>query len=405
MQKTNDPQKKRENLNFLLTCSALLLILMAISLHAALNDNPDFSLTQESKKLFEIPPRAFEESSEITYSFFSPENTESLKRIGQYVDLRYAFTGIAAAIFLFSAYELISLIIRGFSRKTEEEPYFEPEPNPYKPSKTERLKDALLQQKELKKMRIYTAIPVLCIMTAELLIYFGKMEAAVLVHIGTLIVFSIAYLYIKDPEIHKLHQALMLLPVLRLINLAMPVFFETTLYTFIFVYGPLAIPVVVIVLHQRHSFKEIGISIKNIEAYMILAIPLGFFIGLGEYLTIRPGYLVPDLAFLNLLKLSFIMVFFVGLIEEVIFRSILQTRLQEALSVPEALAITSILFGLMHSGYGTFHEMIYTGFVGLMLGFMFYKTKSLPFVAVVHGFVNVFLFGVFPLYLGTGAVI
>lgn len=191
----------------------------------------------------------------------------------------------------------------------------------------------------------------------------------------------------------------MLLPVLRLINLSMPVFFATTLYTFIFVYGPLAIPVAVIVIHQRHSLEQIGISMKNIGAYMILSVPLGFLLGFGEYMTIRSEYLIPDLTFWNLLKLTLIMVFFVGLVEEVIFRSILQTRLEEALSVPEALVITSLLFGLMHSGYGTFHEIFYTGFVGFVMGLAFYKTRSLPFIAVLHGFVNVFLFGILPHYL------
>ena len=113
----------------------------------------------------------------------------------------------------------------------------------------------------------------------------------------------------------------------------------------------------VIIIHQRHSFEQIGISLKNIEAYMVLSIPLGFLLGLGEYLTIRPEYLIPDLTFGNLFKLTFVMVFFVGLIEELIFRSILQTRLEQALSVSEALLITSLLFGLMHSGYGTFYEI------------------------------------------------
>jgi len=194
----------------------------------------------------------------------------------------------------------------------------------------------------------------------------------------------------------------MLLPVLRLINLSMPIFSATTLYTFIFVYGPLAIPVAVILIHQRASLEQIGISMKNIGAYMVLSVPLGFLLGLGEYLTIRTGYMIPDLTFVNLLKLTFVMVFFVGLVEEVIFRSILQTRLEQALSVPEALLITSLLFGLMHSGYGTFHEILYTGFVGFIMGFAFYKTRSLPFIAVLHGFVNVFLFGILPHYLGGG---
>ena len=194
----------------------------------------------------------------------------------------------------------------------------------------------------------------------------------------------------------------MLLPILRLINLSMPIFFETTLYTFVFIYGTLAIPVVGVIIHQRYSLKQIGISMKNIKTYMILSIPLSLALGLGEYLTIRTEYLIPDLTFENLLKLTFVMVFFVGLIEELIFRSILQTRLEQALSVGEGLLITSFLFGLKHSGYGTFNEVIYTGFIGLFKALAFYKTKSLPFIAVLHGFINVFLFGVLPYYMGGG---
>jgi membrane protease YdiL (CAAX protease family) len=133
---------------------------------------------------------------------------------------------------------------------------------------------------------------------------------------------------------------------------------------------------------------------------MLLSVPLGFLLGLGEYLTIKTGYLIPDLTFANLLKLIIVMVFFVGLIEELIFRSILQTRLENTLSVWEALLVTSIMFGLMHSGYGTIYEILYTGFVGFIMGLAFYKTKSLPFIAVLHGFVNVFLFGILPHQLG-----
>ena len=248
-----------------------------------------------------------------------------------------------------------------------------------------------------KDYRLYIAIPILCIGIAELLIFTGRLEAAVWVHIGTLLALSLSNVFVKDPRVHKIHIPLMLLPVLRLVNLSMPVFFDTTLYTFIFVYSPLAIPVAAIIIHQRDSLKEIGITTKNILTYMILAIPLSFLLGLGEYMTIRPGYLIPDLTFVNLLKLTIVMVFFVGLVEELIFRSILQARLEQALGMQEALVITSVLFGLMHSGYGTFNEILYTGFVGFIMGVLFYKTKSLPFIAVLHGFVNVFLFGILPL--------
>jgi membrane protease YdiL (CAAX protease family) len=254
---------------------------------------------------------------------------------------------------------------------------------------------------KIKKLRFFTAIPVICIAFAEILIFSGRTEDAVWVHIGTLVALCLSNIFVKDTEINKIHQALMLLPILRLISLAMPKFSTITLYSFIFIYGPLAIPVAIIIIHQRNSLEQIGISIKNIGTYMILSVPLSFILGLGEYLTIRTGYLIPDLTFVNLLKLTLIMVLFVGLVEEIIFRSILQTRIEQALSMPEALLITSFLFGLMHSGYGTFNEILYTSFVGLVLGFAFYKTKSLPFVAILHGFVNVFLFGILPHYLGS----
>lgn len=63
--------------------------------------------------------------------------------------------------------------------------------------------------------------------------------------------------------------------------------------------------------------------------------------------------------------------------------------------------LSSILFGLMHSGYEIFYEVIYAFFIGIIMGYLFYKTKSLPLTALIHGFSNVFLFGFIP-YLGPG---
>jgi len=264
------------------------------------------------------------------------------------------------------------------------------------PDKIESDKD------KIKKIRIYTAIPIFIIMFAELLIFSGRIGTAIWIHIGILIALSLSNIFIKEPEINSIYQALMLLPVLRLVNLSMPIFFNITLYTFIFIYGPLLLPAAVIISHQKGSLEKVGITTKNFTIYMLLSVPLGFLLGLGEYLTIRTGPLIPDLTFINLLQLIIVMVFFVGLVEELIFRSILQTRLQEVLGVKEALIIASVLFGIMHSGYGTFYEIFYTGFVGFIMGFLFYKTKSLPFVAVLHGFINVFLFGIISYYHNIG---
>ena len=129
------------------------------------------------------------------------------------------------------------------------------------------------------------------------------------------------------------------------------------------------------------------------------SILLGLLLGGGEYLIIKTNYLISNLSTFNLLMLSIVMIFFVGLVEEIIYRSIIQNRLQITLGNRPGLIITSILFGLMHTGYGSIGEVLYASFVGIFLGYLFYKTRSLPLVAMIHGFINVFVFGIIPLLL------
>ena len=340
-----------------------------------------------------IGAEALEEAGDSGVILTPYEALDHLKKTGQYVDIAYMIGGIGAAILILLAYLRMTSGEQGLVKNPLKNLHLL---KIWKTTGSEESEETDPKKLESRKLRFLTAVPILSIALAELLIFSGRMGTAVWVHICTLIALSLSNILIKDPEVNKIHQALMLLPVLRLVNLSMPIFFDTTLYTFVFIYGPLAIPLAVIVVHQRNSLEQIGITLKHIIPYMFLSVPLGFLLGLGEYMTIRTEYLIPDLTFINLLKLTIVMVFFVGLVEELIFRSVLQTRLEEALSVREALLITSVLFGLMHSGYGTYYEMLYTCLVGFIMGVAFYKTKSLPFVAVLHGFVNVFLFGILP---------
>ncbi len=393
VQKLINPNKRRKEPNFFLIISVLTLTLLAISPVAVSASKLELSSPPEvGHVLGNISLEVLENAGNSVVASNPQESFGPSQEIELYTDLVYVGAGFGALILIL----LIYLYMTSRSSQSSKKPLKCSDSLKIWPTldKTNR------ENSRMRKLRIFTGIPILCIIVAELLIFSGRIGVAVWVHIGILITLSLSNMLIKDREIHKIHQALMLLPVLRLINLSMPVFFETTLYTFIFIYGPLAIPVGVMVIHQRNSLEQIGISMKNIVAYMILSIPIGFLLGLGEYMTIKTGSLIPDLTFGNLLKLTIVMVFFVGLIEELIFRSILQTTLEEALNVQEALLITSIMFGLMHSGYGTFYEILYTGFVGFIMGLAFYKTRSLPFIAVLHGFVNVFLFGILPHYFG-----
>lgn len=393
MKKLISSHRERKKLKYLIIASILVLALLAFSLETVSGDNQESSTLRMRPATEELSSKTLERAENLRACPTSYENLGILKKLGLHTGTMYMLGVIGAAILTFF------ISPRIISRETKIKKNFLKASRLLESWKTPEIEEINHKSFEFRKPRLFTAIPVLCITLAEVLLFSGKIELAIWVHIGILISLSLSNLFVKDPEVQRIHQALMLLPILRLINLSMPVFFETTLYTFVFVYGCLAIPVAVIIIHQHYSLEQIGISMRNIGTYTVISIPLSFVLGLGEYLTIKAEYLIPDLTFENLLRLTFIMVFFVGLIEELIFRSILQTRLEHILSINESLLITSFLFGLMHSGYGTFYEILYTSFVGLLIGLIFCKTKSLPFIVILHGFINVFLFGVLPHYL------
>lgn len=258
------------------------------------------------------------------------------------------------------------------------------------------------QKSLISKSREYLAgILLLLIVLPESLIYFGKFRVALLLYACILIALSLISIFVKEKEIRNICQAFLLLPIFRLINFSMPVFSKMPLLSFIFIYTPMIIPLTIVAINQQFTYKQLGLNFKNLRYYLPVSILIGLILGLGESSAIRIIPLIPDLSFINIAKITLVMIFFVGIIEEIIFRSILQTRLEEIFGVWDGLIFSSLLFGLMNSGYGTTYEILYALFVGLLIGYIFQKTRSLPFIAMIHGFVNVFSFGVIP-HLGHG---
>jgi membrane protease YdiL (CAAX protease family) len=91
------------------------------------------------------------------------------------------------------------------------------------------------------------------------------------------------------------------------------------------------------------------------------------------------------------------MIFFVGIVEEFIFRSSLQTVLEARLGSIAGLLLASVIFGFMHSGYRLPLELLYVSFAGVIFGLLFWLTKSLPIISLAHGVTNISLFLVVPL--------
>ncbi|MDD2613667.1 MAG: type II CAAX endopeptidase family protein [Methanosarcina sp.] len=247
-----------------------------------------------------------------------------------------------------------------------------------------------------QKKILYVGVPATAITLIELLIFGGRLKEASIAYTLLLLALSYSIAVMKIHEVRKIYQALLLLTIFRLVNFSMPVFFERNLYSFVFIYVPLAIPITLVTVHQKVTYEKKRNTLKRIGVYLPLAVLAGLVFGQVEYTLVGAREFIPDLSAKNLLILIIIMVFIVGLIEELIFRSVLQTSLEEFLGPAGGIFLSSLLFGMMHSAYGTAYEIVYTFLVGGILGYLFYRTRSLPLVVMIHGSINVFLYGIIP---------
>ena len=200
----------------------------------------------------------------------------------------------------------------------------------------------------LKKI-FYAGIPVIAITFAELLIFGGRLKEASIAYTLLLLALSFSIVVTKKYEIRKVYQALLLLTIFRLVNFSMPIFYDINIYSFIFIYAPLAIPAMIATIHQRVVYEKKRDTLRRIWIYLPFSVLTGLAFAEAEYILIGTRELIPDLSLENLLILIVIMVFIVGLVEELVFRSILQTRMEEFLGPAGGIFLSSLLFGVMHS--------------------------------------------------------
>ena len=110
---------------------------------------------------------------------------------------------------------------------------------------------------------------------------------------------------------------------------------------------------------------------------------VGVVLALIEYQILANPALIPSYSLVELVELSVVMIFVVTLVEELLFRALLQPELVQRSGPIVGILITSIIFGAMQSGFANYYELLFAFGVGLIFGVAFYKTKNLPFVAFV----------------------
>lgn len=260
----------------------------------------------------------------------------------------------------------------------------------------------------MRKGLIYL-LPISLIILAEILFFNHITEACLALHALNIFLCILLPLFIKDD--YELFPIFVLISMLRVLNIGMPFFFKFTIYWLPLIYAPVIAAGYII---WRESAKdERRFSLKKLAAfvngeglghqttwkwsYIPLAIGIGLVLSIVEYAILGPGSLIPDASLLNLIVLMLVMVCAIGFGEELVFRALLQTKAEPWLGIYGAMLLSAFLFSVMHSGYSSIPYLIFVFAVGLILAFIYLRTRSLALVSLIHGFLNFFLFSFLPL--------
>lgn len=237
--------------------------------------------------------------------------------------------------------------------------------------------------------------PAILIMCAETLIYLGYVRAALWIHLVTFVGCSLAPLVAHNEG--DLFRVFLLLPLFRLLNFGMPVFVSTTLAWLPLVYGGLLVATYV----TAESLP--AVDLPNIRdafqtvVYAPVAVVLAIVLASIEYRILYPEPLIESWGGPEMLTFVLVVGVFIGFGEEFLFRGVLQSTITDEVGAVTGVCLPAVLFGIMHSTSGFNGSIIFGFAVGLLLGWIYHRTSNLLLVALIHGLLNVLLFGLFPL--------
>jgi membrane protease YdiL (CAAX protease family) len=240
----------------------------------------------------------------------------------------------------------------------------------------------------------YELLAIFLILAGEGLLFAGYQALGIGVQALNIVAVAVIVVALQGERV-QLVLALALISVFRLVSFSFALVPTVTIYWLAIVYGVMYLPLISVIVHEKMSPYDLGIA--DMRRSVVL-LPLGAVVGTGfafiEYAILAPQALIPNASASELIQLSIVMLFFVALVEALLFLVLLQPQFIERSGAVAGILITSVIFGAMHAGYANVYELLFATGAGVILGGAFHKTRNLAFVVTILAVNNIILFGV-----------
>jgi membrane protease YdiL (CAAX protease family) len=198
-----------------------------------------------------------------------------------------------------------------------------------------------------------------------------------------------------DNPLSILLLSLSLAPLIRIISLCLPLAYFPR-YAWYLLAG-LAVFLATLALMKvlNLGFRDVGVTFNK----PLVQLAVGFSgapLGVIEFYILKPEPLASGLNLLNLFLLALALIFFTGFVEELVFRGVIQRSAVACLGSKAGILGVGLIFALLHIGWLSLFDFIFVFVIGLIFGYVAFKTDSIIGVSLSHGLTNVLLFLILP---------
>ncbi len=200
-----------------------------------------------------------------------------------------------------------------------------------------------------------------------------------------------------EQPIHRLLLSLTFVPLIRILSLSLPLTRFPQIDGYLFTSIPLFLMAFMVMRTLGLSRRAVGLTWRGLPLQLAIGLT-GLALGYIEYLILSPQPLIGELSWQQFWLPALILLVSTGLLEELLFRGIMQRTALDALR-RGGMVYVAALFAALHVGHRSAIDILFVFGVGIFFGWVAARTGSIVGVTLSHGLTNIMLFLVVPLLI------